>query len=114
MTYTNRDFKYSTERFWVKASIADAPIETGEVAQLSGSSVSAKDKDGTDCSTTFLDQSTIVITDTPDRDETTDTALAIIVRNGSATKSPYTITFTVQTTLGQIFVVQQTMMVKVL
>jgi len=112
MVFSNREFKYPDEIFWIKASIIDAPLETSEVAQLSGSTVTAKDKAGTDCSTTLLDQSTIAITDTPDRDSSTDTALAIRVRAGTAALSPYTITFKVATTEGQVFMVQQQMNVK--
>ena len=109
---SNRDYKFVGEKFWIKGSIVDAPLEVGEIVQISGSSVVAVDKNSLSCSTTLLDQSTICITDTPNRTNSTDTCLAIMVRAGDITKTPYEITFTMATTEGQIFQVKGQMNVK--
>jgi len=109
--YSNREFKYPTEVFWIKASVIDV-LEDAEIAQLAGSSITAKDNTGADVSTTLLDQSTICLASTPDRDDSEDTALMIKIRGGSVAKQPYVVSFKVATTGGQLFLVQQQMTVK--
>jgi len=109
---TNRETKYPVEKFWIKCSIVDAPLEDGEIALLAGSSVKATDKTGVDVSTSLLDQATINITSTPNREDSDNTCLAIMVRAGDHAKSPYTVLFTVVTDKGQTFAVKELMMVK--
>ena len=77
--------------------------ETGETADLVTSSVVAEDKDGTDVSTTVLDQTTIAVS---------GTRLEIKVRAGTASVSPYKITFKIGTSLGNKWEVDVMMKIK--
>lgn len=95
-------YKKAGERHYITASIVNVRL-TGEEAVLAGSSVSAVDNAGIDVSTSVLDQSTIAITNHPDRTDGTNCCLTIRCRAGTADKSPYKITFSVATTLGNLF-----------
>ena len=106
----NKIFKKTTEKHYITASIVNVKLDTEEV-QLAGSSVSAVNNAGADASTSLLDQSTIAVIDHPDRDDGTKCCLTIRCRAGTAAASPYVITFSLATTLGNLFVVSTDLIV---
>jgi len=87
---SNSIVKQIWEEFTIAGDFTDQ-ASTGETAVLSGSEVAVEDKDGTDVSTTLLDQSTIAVD---------GTQLLIRLRAGINTASPYKVTFRILTSLG--------------
>lgn len=84
-------YKQPAESFFIDANFEDV-LTTGEDIILNSSDIVAEDKDGTDVTATVLDTSVKYILDA--------TKLAVRVQNGSEAASPYKITFTIVTDLG--------------
>lgn len=108
----NRIFKLPNEQFFITASMLPIRHEATEEVQLLGSSVIATDREGLDVSTSVLDQSTIAVVNHPNRDDATNTCLSIRCRAGTIEKSPYNLTFTLATTLGNILQVKADLVIQ--
>lgn len=96
--------KQSWEEFVIAGSIEDV-VDTGELIELTPSLVIAEDKEGTDVSNAVLDQLTL----------TKDDALhylKIRCKDGAEGKSPYKITFRVDTDQGNRYEIDVVMKVK--
>ncbi len=99
-TITTKAQKQEWERFFISGSILNVQ-ETGEKVVLASSTVSAVDKDGTDVSTSFLDQTSKKLdTDPKSCNNDTDNMLSVRVQSGDEDVSPYRVTFRMVTTLG--------------
>jgi hypothetical protein len=101
--------KQPYESFLIGSSIYDVQ-EVGEVVDLGNSTATAVDKDGTDVSTTFLDQSTLALDD--DASGGTNNVLKIRIRSGTENGSPYTVTFKMQTSRANKYEVDVTVRVE--
>lgn len=101
--------KQPYESFVIAGSILSV-METAEVVLVGSSTVTATDTDGLDVSTTFLDQTSIVVGDDPDGG--TDNALEVRIRAGSEAGSPYKVTFQMTTDLTNQYEVDRTVKVK--
>ncbi len=90
--------KQSYEEFFIAGSILNVQGAT-EVIVVGSSTVAAEDKEGTDVSTTFLEQATITTDDDPEGSYATN-MLSIRVRAGDEDGSPYKVTFYMMTDEG--------------
>ena len=100
--------KQASEIFPIGASIySSAPTEK---VVLATSVVTAIDKNGSDVSATFLDQTTLELVSDPAGG--TDNALQIKVRAGGANLSPYKVTFAMDTDDSNHFEVDVLVVVK--
>ncbi len=100
-TITTKAQKQEWERFFISGSILKVQ-EAGEKVVLASSIVTAVDKDGTDVSTSFLDQTSKKLDTDPKSSCSTDTdnMLSVRVQAGDESASPYRVTFRMVTTLG--------------
>ena len=90
--------KQAWEAFFISGSILKVQTDT-ETIVVGNSLVLAEDKNGDDVSTTFLDQTTIIVMDDP-KGTLTNNQLAMRIRNGTKALSPYKVTFRMETDEG--------------
>jgi len=84
--------KQASEKFYIEADFS-LVMTSGETVDLTNSSVTAKDKDGADKSSTVLDSATKAVS-------SSDKGLVIRVQAGSVSESPYKLTFLLLTQQG--------------
>jgi hypothetical protein len=85
--------KQSVEEFTISAGFTSVAL-TGEIAVLSGSSVTAVDKNGASASSDVLYGANISVS---------GTTLRVKVKAGTEALSPYKITFVIKTSEGNIY-----------
>ena len=105
----NRFEKQPSEKIMIWASAVNNMSSTEKLV-LGSCSVSAVDEDGTDVTSTLVDQSTLQLGDHPDKGGTNN-ILGVMVRNGESGKR-YKVTFQLATDLGQVFEVDVVVYVK--
>jgi hypothetical protein len=89
--------KQPWESWFIWGSILNVQ-EAAEVITLAGSTVLAMDKDGKDAQGVIIDMSTVVLGDDP-TGSYTDNMLGVRLQGGDPAKSPYMITFKMNTDL---------------
>ena len=90
--------KQPWESWFIWGSILNVQ-EAAEVITLAGSTVLAMDKDGKDAQGVIIDMSTIVLGDDP-TGSYTDNMLGVRLQGGDPAKSPYMITFKMNTDIS--------------
>lgn len=90
--------KQPWESWFIWGSILNVQ-EATEVITLAGSSVLAMDKDGKDAQGVIIDMSTVVLGDDPNGSYT-DNMLGVRLQGGVVNKSPYMVTFKMNTDLS--------------
>lgn len=103
--------KQPAEKFMISGSIYKRQ-ETSETVNLSSSSVAAVDKDGSDVTSTVLDSGTKALAS--DSRGGSNNMLKIRCQAGTENASPYQITYTLVTSLGNTFELDVRMDVKAL
>ena len=101
--------KQGYEEFFIAGSIKNVINDT-ETVDAASSSVVAEDSDGTDVTSTVLDDATKVAADHPDGG--TNNILKIRCQAGSESNSPYKITFYIVTDESNKWEVDVTMKIK--
>jgi hypothetical protein len=90
--------KQPNEKYYIGASIYDVQ-DSDEFIVLGSSSVAAVDKDGTDVAATLLNVSTLRLDD--DGDGGANNVIEVLLQAGSASASPYKVSFLMSTNKGQ-------------
>jgi hypothetical protein len=87
--------KYPDERFVIAGDFRKAPAQAGEELLLVSCTATAVDKYGHDASADILTAGTLAAD---------GTRLSVRCKNGDATKSPYQVTFVMETTLNNCYI----------
>lgn len=94
--------KYPEERFVIAGDFRKAPAQAGEELLLISCTATAVDKHGHDASADILTVGTLVAD---------GTRLSVRCKNGDPVKSPYQVTFTMETTLNNCYITKLEIMI---
>jgi len=89
--------KQNYESFFIAADLVDV-LESGESINLSGTTITAIDKDGNNASSIVLQTGTKALDDSPDGG--TNNMVKLRIQAGEEANSPYKITFRIPTDLN--------------
>lgn len=99
MTLPNKAIdKQAYEAFFIGGSILKVQTDT-ETINLANSTVVAEDVNGTDVSSSFLEQATIILGN-DSQGTYANNQLSMRIRDGEESLSPYKVTFRMETTEG--------------
>lgn len=95
--------KHPGEQFFIGASILNVQ-QTGEIINLSNSTIGVVDAEGTDVTSTLIDAAYNRIMLDPDSTSEVQNVLACLLRAGTSDYSPYRVTFTMTTNMNHVWV----------